>query len=259
MSRLAQSLARPGHKALIPYLTVGYPSVEATLELVPLLARAGCDAIELGIPFSDPLADGPTIQSASQRALQQGVTPTLCLELARALRGLVSVPLVFMTYYNPVLACGPEAFCAACAEAGVAGLIVPDLPPEEADELAVATLRHGVDLTFLVAPTSSEERLAFVAQRSRGFLYLVAVSGVTGPRESLPADLPAFAARAKRHSKLPVCVGFGIATPQQARQVAQLADGVIVGSRLIQLMGQGEGFAPALGFIRELRAALDDV
>lgn len=256
MSRIASVFRRTGHKALIPYITVGYPSVEDTLEVVPLLASSGCDIVELGIPFSDPLADGATIQKASFCALKNGVSPKLCLEVAKGLSRKVDVPLVFMTYFNPVLSYGLEKFCAACARSGVDGLIIPDLPPDEGSELEDITQKHDLDLIYLLAPTSAEERIKLVADRARGFIYLVSVTGVTGARASLPQELNSFVARVRKLAAQPLCVGFGISTPEQARQVAEIADGVIVGSRIIQLM-ETDGLASVCNFVKKLRQALD--
>ena len=257
MSRIASVFNQPEHTALIPYITVGYPSIEATLEVVPLLASCGCDIVELGIPFSDPLADGVTIQKASFRALQNGVTPARCLEVAKQLSHEVDIPLVFMTYFNPVFSHGLEEFCRACASSGVSGLIIPDLPPEEGSELEAKTQEQGLDLIYLLAPTSTEERIRLVAERSRGFIYLVSVSGVTGTRDRLPKDLGVFVARVKKFASQPLCVGFGISTPAQARRVAKMADGVIVGSRIIQLMEADASMVAVQGFTRDLRSALD--
>ena len=259
MSRIASVFSRPAHTALIPYVTVGYPSIEATLEVVPLLARCGCDIVELGIPFSDPLADGVTIQRASFRALQNGITPRICLEIAGQLSEKIDVPLVFMTYFNPVFNYGLEEFCGACGRSGVDGLIIPDLPPEEGSELEAVTRRRGLDLIYLLAPTSTEGRIKLVAERSRGFIYLVSVTGVTGARDRLPADLEAFVAGVRKVATRPLCVGFGISAPEQAKRVAGIADGVIVGSRLIQLMESGDNFESSVGdFMRGLRQALDE-
>jgi tryptophan synthase alpha chain len=255
MNRIASVFAQRDHKALIPYVTVGYPNIEATLEVVPLLAKNGADIVELGIPFSDPLADGVTIQKSSFQALQQGISPHSCLDIARQLRAKVDIPLVFMTYYNPVFHYGLEQFCTACNAAGVDGLIIPDLPPQEGAELESITQKQDLDLIYLLAPTSPEERIKLVGQRSRGFIYLVSVTGVTGARDSLPADLAAFVARVRKAASQPLCVGFGISTPQQAKQVAAIADGVIVGSRIIQLMDSGE-MGQVGDFIKELRQAL---
>ncbi len=259
MSRIASVFNQLGHAALIPYITVGYPSIEATLKVVPILARCGCDIVELGIPFSDPLADGVTIQKASFCALQSGITPDICLEIAGQLSQKVDIPLVFMTYFNPVFSYGLEEFCNACSRSGIDGLIIPDLPPEEGSALEAITHKQGLDLIYLLAPTSTEGRIKLVAERSRGFIYLVSVTGVTGARDSLPADLEAFVAKVRKVATQPLCVGFGISTPEQAGQVAHIADGVIVGSRLIQLMeAEADFVSPVSNFIKGLRQALDE-
>ncbi|MFC1990940.1 tryptophan synthase subunit alpha [Chloroflexota bacterium] len=256
MSRIA-SVFRPDHKALIGYITVGYPDIERTVKAAAILADNGCDIIELGIPFSDPLADGATIQKASYRALQRGVTPQVCLEVARQISQKITTPLVFMTYYNPVFNFGLEAFCRSCNEAGISGLIIPDLPPEEGIELETVTKKHNLDLIYLLAPTSTEERIATVAERSRGFIYLVSIAGVTGARQALPAELEGFVQRVKQKTEQPVCVGFGISNPEQARRVAAIADGVIVGSRLIQLIEEDDSLSSLKSFVSGLREALD--
>ena len=257
MSSIGSVFAKPEHKALIAYLTVGYPSVEATLEMVPIMASAGCDIVELGIPFSDPLADGTTIQNASYRALQQGVTPKTCLEIARKLKAKVDIPLVFMTYFNPVFSYGLDAFCRDCAKAGVSGLIIPDLPPEEGAELEAISQKHRIDLVYLLAPTSTNERIDIVAARSRGFIYLVSMTGVTGARNNLPQELESFVMRVRQRTNKPLCVGFGISNAEQAQRVAKVADGIIVGSRLIQLMEGKAGATRARSFIQDLRQALN--
>ena len=256
MSRIASAFTGATHTALIPYITVGYPSVETTLKAVPLLASNGCDIIELGIPFSDPLADGATIQQASYEALRQGVTPKVCFEVAQKLRRQVEIPLVFMTYYNPVLKFGLEQFCSKCAEVGIDGLIIPDLPPEEGEELEQSTRRHGLDLIYLLSPASTEERIQLVAGRSSGFIYLVSLTGVTGARDKLPEELESFVARVKARTEKPLCVGFGVSTPEQARRVAKVADGVIVGSRIIQLLAEDKSLKNVCSFIKGLREAL---
>jgi len=258
MSRIASVFAKPNRTAFIPYITVGYPSVEATLKVVPLFAESGCDIVELGIPFSDPVADGVTIQRASFYALQNRVTPKVCLEVAKEFSRKVKVPLVFMTYFNPVFSYGLEKFCDACAKSGIDGLIIPDLPPEEGSELEIITQNHGMDLIYLLAPTSTEERIQLVAEKSKGFIYLVSVTGVTGARDNLPSDLEAFVTRVRRVAIQPLCVGFGISTSQQAGQIANIADGVIVGSRIIQLMEpEDKPLSLVRDFARELRSALD--
>jgi len=257
LSRIASVFNQPGHTVLIPYVTVGYPTVEATLKVVPLLASSGCDIVELGIPFSDPLADGVTIQKASFQALQNGVTPNLCLEVAKQISQLVEIPLVFMTYFNPVFSYGLEEFCSACVDSGVSGLIIPDLPPEESSELEAITQKQGLDLIYLLAPTSTEARIRLVTKGSRGFIYLVSVTGVTGARNRLPADLEAFVTRVRKVATQPLCVGFGISTSEQASWVARVADGVIVGSRIIQYMEADELMVKVADFAGELRCALD--
>ncbi|NQT30697.1 MAG: tryptophan synthase subunit alpha [Deltaproteobacteria bacterium] len=259
MSKIASVFSQPGHKALIAYVTVGYPSVEATLKVVPLLADSGCDIVELGIPFSDPLADGVTIQKSSFHALQNGVTPRLCLELAGQLSQKVDIPLVFMTYYNPVFSYGLDKFCSACAGSGISGIIIPDLPPDEGSDLEAISQRQGLDLIYLLAPTSTGERIRLAAQRSRGFIYLVSVTGVTGARERVPADLEAFVTRVRKAAAQPLCVGFGISTPEQASQIARIADGVIVGSRIIQLMEKEDDFASLAELVRGLRGSIDKI
>ncbi len=256
MSRITSVFSTAGYKALIAYLTIGYPSIEATYETAFVLSNRGCDIIELGIPFSDPLADGATIQKASYQALRQGVTPEMCLEVASQLRHKMATPLVFMTYYNPVFSFGLEAFCQASAEAGVDGLIVPDLPPEEGAALEAVSDRHNLDLIYLLASTSTEERISMVARKSRGFIYLVSLTGVTGARETLPPELEAFVKRVRQKAQQPLCVGFGISTPEQAKRVAKIADGVIVGSHLIHLIEEDATFSSLKTFTSSLREAL---
>jgi len=259
VSDISSVFIKPGKKALIAYVTVGYPSVEATLKVVPLLAKNGCDIVELGVPFSDPLADGATIQKASFYALRNGVTLKLCIDVARQLRQKVEIPLVIMSYFNPVYKYGCEDFCANCADSGIDGLIIPDLPPEEGSELEAATRNNNLDLIYLLAPTSNKSRIKLVAKKSRGFIYLVSVTGTTGARESLPSGLDTFVSRVRQIAEQPLCIGFGISTPQQARQIASIADGIIVGSRIIQLMeSPDENFNPVQDFIIELRNALDN-
>jgi len=256
MSRIA-SVFRPGYKALIAYLTVGYPTLATTYEVASILANNGCDMIELGIPFSDPLADGATIQKASYQALQQGITPQVCLEAARKLRRKIATPLVFMSYYNPILSFGLEAFCQASVKAGIDGLIIPDLPPEEGAELEATTKKLNLDLIYLLAPTSTEERISLVAKKSQGFIYLVSLTGVTGARQSLPPELEEFVRRVRQRAHQPLCVGFGVANPEQAKRAARIADGVIVGSRLIQLIEQDATFSSLKSFALSLRQALN--
>jgi tryptophan synthase alpha chain len=256
LSRIASVFVQPKHTALIPYITVGYPTIETTLKAVSLFASIGCDIIELGIPFSDPLADGVTIQRASYEALRRGVTPKVCLEVAQELRRQVEIPLVFMTYYNPVLKFGLEQFCSKCAEVGIDGLIIPDLPPEEAKELEKSTKRRKLDLVYLLSPASTEERIKLVTSRSSGFIYLVSLTGITGARDELPEELESFVASVRERTDKPLCVGFGVSAPEQARRVAKVADGVIVGSRIIQLLDKDKSLRNACSFVSCLREAL---
>ncbi len=243
--------------ALMPYLPLGYPTVEVSGDLIRGVADAGADILELGIPFSDPLADGPVIQRATQVALQNGMTLVKGLRMVLdARKAGVTIPLVLMSYYNPVLQFGIEAFAHAAMEAGVDGLIVSDLPPEEAGALCSACRAHNLDLVFLAAPTSTTNRLEKVAEATRGFLYLVAVTGVTGARDQLADDLPNFVARVRAITSRPVCVGFGIASADAAQRVARIADGVIVGSALVSRIGDGNATNAAKSFVSELRSAM---
>jgi tryptophan synthase alpha chain len=255
MSRIA-SVFKPGHKAFIGYLTVGYPDIETTVKAAVALANNGCDLIELGIPFSDPLLDGPTIQKASHEALQQGVTPKTCLEVSAAIRQKVSVPLVFMSSYNPIFHYGPEKFCAASSKAGIDGFIVPDLPPDEGGELEEATRNCDLNLIYLLAPTSTAERITLVARKSRGFIYIVSLTGVTGARRDLPPELEDFVKRVRQKAKQPLCVGFGVSTPEQAKRIAAIADGVIIGSRIIQLIEEDASLKALKTFAASVRKAL---
>jgi tryptophan synthase alpha chain len=257
MSRITAVFQKPGHKALIPYLTIGYPHIEATLKAVPLLIENGADIIELGIPFSDPIADGATIQESSYQALQNGITTVTCLDIAKKLREQTQTPLVFMTYFNPVFNYGLDRFCHACVDSGVDGLIIPDLPPEEGESLECSASESGINLIYLLSPTSTPERIQIVAEKSRGYIYLVSVAGVTGARNDLPDGTSAFISRVRKVAKQPLCVGFGISTPLQAKQISQVADGVIVGSKLIQLMKTDLTLNQLRTFIRELREAID--
>ena len=262
LDRLESALARArdeGRTAVAPYVTVGFPSIEDTLAIVPAIEQAGADVIELGVPYSDPLADGPTIQAASYRALTGGVDTRVCLETTRRLREAgVSLPLVFMGYYNPILRYGIAAYAADCAEAGVDALIVPDLPPDEAGELRDALEQHGLGIASMLAPTSTEERIVLGCERARGFIYCVSVTGVTGARSDLPDDFPEFVTRVRRHTELPVGVGFGISERRHVERVGQVADVAFVGSALINVIDSappGEAASRAGAFIRELAAA----
>jgi tryptophan synthase alpha chain len=247
-------------RALVAYFTAGDPSLAITRQLVVEAARRGADVIELGIPFSDPLADGPVIQRATQRALAAGVTLPRVLELVREMRGEVSAPLVFLTYYNPILAFGLKAFCRTSVEAGIDGVIVADLPPEESGPLRAEAIAAGLDLIHLVAPTSTPERMRKIARASEGFIYLVSLTGVTGERTALAPELAQQLRALRAVTTKPVCVGFGIGTPEQAALVGQAADGVIVGSAIVRLVEQhaaSRELLPRVGdFIAGLKAPL---
>ncbi len=250
MSRIAETFARlraEGRVALMPYLTVGFPERDSALELVPAMEAAGASLFELGVPFSDPLADGATIQRSAQRALEHGVTLADCIATVARLRERgVRAPLLLMGYYNPLLRYGVERACADLTAAGGDGWIVPDMPPEEADELRRAAAAHGLDLIMFVAPTTPEERIAQIVSQASGFIYVVSLTGVTGARTSLSANLGEVLARVRRHSQLPLVVGFGISQPEHVAEVARMADGAIVGSALIaHLEGQDPAEAPA--------------
>ena len=241
MSRIGQTMARlrkKGRLGLIAYLTVGYPDTETTLRLVPALAAGGADMVELGVPFSDPLADGTTIQRASHCALQQGVTPAVCLDVVKQLRARgLAIPLLLMGYYNSVLAYGIDEFARDAGAAGADGLIEVDLPPEEAAGVQTACAGRGLDLIYLLAPTSSDERIALVAAQASGFIYCVSVTGVTGARGQLPAGLSKFLARVRGHTSLPLAVGFGISKREHLETVAGLgAEAAVIGSAIINVI-----------------------
>ncbi|HEY8345885.1 MAG TPA: tryptophan synthase subunit alpha [Symbiobacteriaceae bacterium] len=243
MSRVAQRFAllrEKGEKALITYVVAGDPDLETSRSLLHALAEAGVDMVELGLPFSDPLADGPTIQAGSQRALAAGAnTDTVLAMLRQAREEGIDLPVLLMTYYNLLVRPGVENFCARAREAGADGLIVPDVPMEEADELLAATRAVGLDLVQLVAPTSTDDRVRRAAELASGFIYCVSLTGVTGARSSLPPQLSEFVGRVKGCTDKPVAVGFGVSTPEQVREVAAVADGVIVGSAIVGLCGEG--------------------
>ncbi len=259
------ALREQGRAALMPYFTLGYPTVGKSLEVIEALARSGADLIELGVPFSDPLADGPTIQHSTQVALEQGMTVKRCLEMVVQIRARgVTQPLMLMGYINPLLAYGVDRYAADACAAGADGMIIPDLPMEEADAVEAACRANGLALVYLISPASTPERIAALAQRSTGFVYLVSLTGVTGERKTLSAGLSEFISnvRAAAPGK-PLAVGFGISTPEQAQTVADLADGVIIGSALIRAAGEAvDPPAVAEEFVRgmqqSVRAALRD-
>jgi len=245
--------------AFMPYFPLGFPTPEISVDVIEALARGGADLIEVGLPFSDPLADGPVIQQATQIALQQGMTVARALEAVRELRRReVTTPLVLMGYYNPMLAYGLERLAAEAAQAGADGFIVPDLPPEEAEDMEAALHMHDLPLIRFLAPTTPPERAARVLAGAKGFVYLVSLTGVTGARAEVAAGLDEFVARVRALANgLPLCVGFGIATPEQAATVGALADGIIVGSAAVRAMGEAaDPAAEAEAFARRFRAGL---
>jgi tryptophan synthase alpha chain len=254
VDRIAAAFESHGKRAaLMPYLMGGYPDLDASAESGLAAAAAGADLIELGIPFSDPLADGPVIHAAANEALERGATPHGVLRVCE--RVSAQVPVVLMVYVNVVLNAGPAAFALRAAAAGAAGLIVPDLPHDESGEVRAACDAEGLALVPLVAPTTTAERMAEIGASARGFVYTVSVTGTTGERDELPPELAATVARAKSASEAPVAVGFGISKPEQASAVADLADGVIVGSRMVRAAGDG-GAAAVGAVVAELADAL---
>ena len=228
-----RELANASELGLIAYITAGDPSLDATEKIVCAAAEAGADIIELGVPFSDPVADGPTIQRASERALKAGTTLAGVLDLVRRIRAHTNVPLVLFGYFNPFLQMGLEKFAAAAASAGADGVLTTDLTPEEAAEYREAIHAHGLDTIFLAAPTSTVARLAKISESSSGFLYLISRTGVTGTREALPEDLPALVRRARKFTKLPIAVGFGISLPTHVTVLGGIVDAAVVGSALV--------------------------
>jgi tryptophan synthase alpha chain len=235
--RITEAFARSkkeGRCAFVAFVTVGFPDVESTPGLVQALVDGGADIIELGMPFSDPLAEGPTIQAASQKALEAGATVHTCFDVIRKLRASgLTVPLIPMGYYNPTLAYGLDAFARDLADAGGDGIIAVDLPPEESGPLHEAFARHDLSLIYLLAPTSTDERIAAVAGRASGFVYCVSVTGVTGARDELSPDLTSFVERVRKGVDLPIAVGFGISQPKHFQAVARIADGAVIGSAII--------------------------
>ena len=255
MSNISAAFA--AGKAFIPFITCGDPDLETTAAAVRAAAENGADLIELGIPFSDPTAEGPVIQGANLRALQGGVTTDKIFALVQDLRRDVQIPLVFMTYANVVFSYGTERFLSACREIGIDGLILPDLPFEEKEEFQPVCRRYGVELISLIAPTS-ENRIAMIAKEAEGFLYLVSSLGVTGMRSEIKTDLAAIVQVVRENTKIPCAIGFGISTPEQAKRMAALSDGAIVGSAIIKLLEQYGKAAPAhIGaYVRSMKAAL---
>src|SRR5246127_5708432 len=244
ISKRFAELRASGELGVVAYITAGDPSLDGTLKFVPALAEAGADVIELGVPFSDPLADGPTIQRASERALKSGTTLVRVIDLVRRIRQSSQVPLVLFSYYNPILQMGLDKFAAAAASAGADGVLATDLTPEESADYRRAMATHHLDTIFLGAPTSTDERLAKIADASSGFLYLISRTGVTGAKDALPDHLPALLPRARRVTQLPIAVGFGISLPGHVSVLGGLADAAVVGSALVSEIEQDTSADP---------------
>lgn len=244
-------------KAFIPFITCGDPDLETTAAVVRAAAANGADLIELGIPFSDPTAEGPVIQGANLRALNGGVTTDNIFDLVRDLRRDVEVPMVFMTYANVVFSYGSERFISTCREIGIDGLILPDVPYEEKEEFLPICRRYGVDLISLIAPTS-EDRIAIIAREAEGFLYIVSSLGVTGVRSEIKTDLGAIVETVRQNTDIPCAIGFGISTPEQATKMAGISDGAIVGSAIVRLIGEHGKDAPEYvgEYVKRMKEAL---
>ena len=249
-------LREAGHTAFIAYITAGDPSLDVTAELVVALERAGTDIVELGIPFSDPLADGPVNQAAAERALKHHVSLADIINFLRKLRENSLIPIVFFTYFNPIFAYGIEKFAEDAASAGADGALVVDLPPEEAGEYKAAMDAAGLDTVYLVAPTSTRQRIKLVAEQSTGFVYYVSRTGVTGVRESVEEAVKPMVAEIRTFTDKPVAVGFGISKPEHVREVAHYADGVVVGSGIVRLIGELQGSPDMVSKVAEFAGTL---
>ena len=252
MSRIAEAFKNG--KAFIPFLTCGDPDLETTAAIIRACAENGASLIELGIPFSDPTAEGPVIQEANIRALSAGTTTDRIFDMVREVRKDVTVPMVFMTYANVVYSYGPERFCSACRDIGIDGMILPDVPFEEKEEFDTVCRKYGLDFISMIAPTS-EDRIAMIAREASGFLYIVSSLGVTGVRSSITTDLGSMVALVRKNTDIPCAIGFGISTADQAAKMAAIADGVIVGSAIVRLIAAHGKDAPACvgEYVREVR------
>lgn len=243
-----------GRKAFIPYIMAGDPDLAKTEEVILFFEEVGADIVELGIPFTDPLADGPTIQRASERALKKGITLKKVLEFVKRIRRSIKIPIVLMTYYNPIFKYGEERFVKESVQYGVNGIIVPDLPPDEATDLIRFSKREGLDTVFLLAPTSTEDRVRRVARTSSGFIYYVSITGITGSRLQIDESLGESIKKIRKITDKPVCVGFGVSNPEEASRVSEIADGVIIGSAIVKMLNESpEGFED---FVKTLRKAI---
>ncbi|HJS67346.1 MAG TPA: tryptophan synthase subunit alpha [Nitrospiraceae bacterium] len=260
LDRTFAQLRQRGEKALIAYLMAGDPSLQETEQLVVALEQAGADIIELGVPFSDPIADGPVIQQAAERALRSGTSLRAILSMVAGLRARTKIPLVLMAYYNSIHAFGHERFCQEAAQAGVDGLIMPDMPPDEAGPIRGPAAAAGLPLIYLLAPTSTAERRTFVARQSQGFVYYVSLTGITGAKLVNLADVGKNVEKIRKVTNVPIAVGFGVATPGDAAKVAAIADGVIVGSAIVKQIAahreKSEMVKQVAEFVRSLKTAM---
>ncbi|MBI5561801.1 MAG: tryptophan synthase subunit alpha [Deltaproteobacteria bacterium] len=261
INRVFRTLGERGGKALITFITAGDPDMAATKELMLTIAANGADIIELGIPFSDPMADGPTIQAASERSLKAGATPQQVIDLVAEVRKESEVPIVLFGYYNPIFQYGLKRFAKAASSAGADGVLVVDLPAEEAGEFKAELDRAGIDLIFLLTPTSNEGRIRVTVEKASGFIYFVSVTGVTGARAALSEKVPGYVRKVRRFTGLPIGVGFGISTPEQAKVVSSYADGVVVGSALVNVIASSDRavlLKNAGAFVASLKTGMAD-
>ena len=258
MSRITEAFTN--RKAFIAFITGGDPDMETTEKLIPAMAEAGADLIEIGIPFSDPVAEGIVIQEADKRALEAGCTTDKLFDMVKRIRLKTDVPLLFMTYLNPIYTYRKDKFLTRCTECGIDGIIVPDMPFEEKDELADVCALHGVDIISMIAPTS-EERITLIAKEARGFIYCVSSLGVTGVRSAITTDIGQMVQKVREITDVPCAIGFGISTPEQAGSMAQLADGVIVGSAIVKLVAKfgKDSIQPVSNYVRSIKKAMEEV
>lgn len=256
MSRISDAFKNG--KAFIPFITLGDPDLDTTEKIILEMARNGADIIELGIPFSDPTAEGPVIQEANLRALKGGINTDKVFEFTKKIRSLVNVSLVYMTYANVIFSYGSEKFISKCKEVGIDAIIVPDVPFEEREEFLPYCEKYGIDFIYLIAPTSNE-RIKMIAKEAKGFIYVVSSLGVTGVRSSITTDISSIVKSIKEETDVPCAIGFGIQTPDQAKEMAKSADGVIVGSKIIKLLHENEAEAPSVigKYVKEMKEAMN--
>lgn len=253
IDRTFKKLGKSGRKALIPYIMAGDPDLEATKKYIHDLESSGADIIELGVPFSDPLADGPTIQRAAERSLKKGTTLRKVLGLVKEIRKTSEIPLILMTYYNPIFKMGVESFIKKAVKAGVDGVIIPDLIPDEADEFMKLSRQHNLDTIFLLAPTSTDERIQKVTKASTGFIYYVSITGITGAKLSMGNLMKDTLKTVCMSTTKPVAVGFGVSNAKEATSISKLADGVIIGSAIVKLIAKKKSIK---SFVKEIRKAI---